>query len=123
MGSMTVEEILESYFLAWNGEDVETRRSHLMRCVTDDAVYRDPTAEVFGPDALADHIEKTRRAFGGFSIQRTSGFEQHHAHGRFAWQMRLEDGGVLVEGFDVVRLAADNRLESIIGFFGPFPEP
>lgn len=43
--------------------------------------------------------------------------------GRFAWRMRLEDGEVLVEGFDVVRLAADNRLESIIGFFGPFPEP
>ena len=120
--SVTVEETLDSYDRAWNEDDRETCRAHLMRCLTDEGVYCDPTVEVVGADALAAHIGETRRAFGGFRIKRTSGFEQHHDYGRFAWRMTSNEGEVIVDGFDVVRLATDGRFQSIVGFFGPFPD-
>lgn len=99
---MTVEETLNKYDSAWNEDDEETCRVYLRACFTDDGVYCDPTVEVVGPDALAEHIGQIRRAFGGFLIKRTSGFEQHHDYGRFAWRMWSDEGEVIVEGFDVV---------------------
>ena len=120
---MNIEETLDTYDRAWNEDDRQTCRAHLTRCFSDRGVYCDPMVEVIGSDALAEHIEQTRRAFGGFRIKRTSGFEQHHDYGRFAWRMWSDEGEVIIEGFDVVRLAADGRFQSIVGFFGPFPEP
>jgi hypothetical protein len=119
---MTVSETLDKYGDAWNEDDEEARRAQLKESLTDDAVYCDPTAEVAGPHELAEHIEQTRSAFGQFRIERTSGFEEHHGYGRFAWRMMSDDGELIVEGFDVVRIAADGRFQSVIGFFGPFPE-
>lgn len=119
---MTIEETLDLYDQAWNEDDEEARRGHLKRCLTDDGVYCDPTVEVVGADALAEHIGGTRRAFGGFHIKRTSSFEQHHGYGRFAWRMTSNEGELLIDGFDVVRLTTDGRFQSVVGFFGPFQE-
>lgn len=119
---MTVEDTLDRYDQAWNEDDEETCRAHLRASLTDDGVYCDPTVEVVGPDALAAHIGETRRAFSGFRIKRTSGFEQHHGYGRFEWRMTSNEDELIVDGFDVVRLATDGRLQSIVGFFGPFPQ-
>ena len=119
---MTIEETLESYDQAWHEDDEDACRALLTRCLTDDGVYCDPTVHIVGPDAFAEHIVQSRRAFGGFRIERTSGCEQHHGYGRFAWRMTSKDGELIVEGFDVVQLAADGRFTSIVGFFGPFPE-
>lgn len=119
---MTLQETLDHYDQAWNEDDEETCRAHLKWSLTDGGLYCDPTVEVVGVGPLAAHIAETRRAFGGFHIKRTSGFEQHHEYGRFAWRMTSNEGELIVEGFDVVRLAADGRFQSIVGFFGPFPE-
>lgn len=115
-------DALVSYGDAWNEDDAEARLAHLKACLTDDAVYCDPTVDLKGPEALADHIGQTRTAFGSYRIDRTSGFEEHHGYGRFAWRMTSDEGQPIVDGIDVVRVAADGRLSSIIGFFGPFPE-
>ena len=104
---MSVDETLASYDLAWNEDDQEARRAHLARCFTEEGVYCDPMVEAVGHDALAEYIGQTRRGFGGFRIKRTSGFERHHDYGRFSWQMWSANGESLLEGFDVVRLAAD----------------
>lgn len=120
--TVTVNEVLNAYGDAWNEADGDARRAQLRQSLTDDVVYCDPTIDVVGPDALAEHIGQTRRDFGGFRIQRTSGFEEHHGYGRFAWQMTSDAGELIVEGFDVVRVAPDGRFQSIVGFFGPFPE-
>ena len=120
---MTIGETLDRYGDAWNEDDEEARRAYLRQSLTDDAVYCDPTVEVTGPNALADHIGQSRGAFGRFRIERTSGYEEHHGYGRFAWRMTSDAGELIVEGFDVVRIAPDGRFKSVVGFFGPFPEP
>ncbi|HEY7876175.1 MAG TPA: nuclear transport factor 2 family protein [Actinomycetota bacterium] len=121
MRPRAIDEILDSYDRAWNEEDPERCLEHLRACLTDEGVYCDPTVEIVGSNALAEHIGRTRSAFGGFRIERTSGFEEHHGYERFTWRMTSKDDEPIVEGFDVVRLAADGRFVSILGFFDPFP--
>ena len=119
---MTDPEVLVRYGQAWNEDDAGARLAHLKASLIDDGVYCDPTVELTGPDALAEHIGQAREAFAGFRIDRTTGFEQHHAYGRFAWKMVSDAGELIVEGFDVVEIAPDGRFRSIVGFFGPFPD-
>lgn len=119
---MTVIESIDKYGDAWNENDAETRRALLREVLAEHAVYCDPTVEVTGADGLAKHIGQTRQAFGDYRIDRTSGWEEHHGYGRFAWRMSSTDDEVIVEGFDVVRVDRAGRLQTIIGFFGPFPE-
>lgn len=119
---MSASDTLDKYGDAWNEDDEDARRALLRDSLTEDAVYCDPTAEVSGPDALAEHIGQTRAAFGRFRIDRTSDWEEHHGYGRFTWRMVSEEGEPIVDGFDVVRVADDGRFLSIVGFFGPFPE-
>ena len=119
---MTLSEVLDAYGAAWNEDDEEERKAHLAKSLADDAVYCDPTVEVTGPVALAEHIGQSRNAFGRFRIDRTSGADEHHGYLRFSWRMQSDEDELIVEGFDVVRIADDGRFQTIVGFFGPFPE-
>ncbi len=118
---MALREILDAYDAAWNEDDAQARRTWLRESLADDGVYCDPMVEVTGRDALAEYIEQSRSAYGRFRME-TSGHDGHHGYVRFAWRMESEKGDLIVDGFDVVRTAADGRLQSIVGFFGPFPE-
>lgn len=116
-----MQEVLDTYGAAWNEDDEEARHALLARSLSDDATYCDPTAEVASRAALSDHIGRVRSEFGRFRIQTTSGYEEHHGYVRFTWRMEAENGDLLVEGFDVVRLDSDGRVQNIVGFFGDFP--
>lgn len=119
---MIGSEILDMYGDAWNEDDQEAREALLRKSLADDAVYCDPTAEVSGSAALAEHIGRSRSALGRFRIERTSAYEEHHGYGRFSWRMESDEDELIAEGFDVVQIAADGRLQTVIGFFGPFPK-
>ena len=118
---MTITEVLDAYGAAWNEDDAEVREARLRESFADDGTYCDPTVEVVGSRAFGEHIGRTRESFGPFRIERTSGYDEHHGYGRFSWRMESSAGELIVDGFDVVQLAADGRLRTIIGFFGPFP--
>jgi len=48
----------------------------------------------------------------------TTGVDEHDRCLRFGWAMSGPDGAVLMEGTDFGTLAADGRLQRIVGFFG-----
>ena len=118
---MDAAESLDLYCAAWNEPDADKRRALLEKAWSDDGTYCDPTADVAGRQALVDHIGSVFEMFGHYRMQRTSGYDQHHDYVRFTWDMQTESGEPLVDGFDVARLAQDGRIDSILGFFGPFP--
>ena len=119
---MTVEDIIDRYCEAWNERDAERRAALLENAWSDDGVYCDPTAHVIGRAALVEHIGGVFDTFGSYRMWRSSGLDEHHGHVRFAWTMQTEGEDVIADGIDVVRLAPDGRIGSIIGFFGPVPE-
>lgn len=111
--------MVEAYGNAWNEPDEAQRRALLEKSWADDAVYCDPTAKVEGRDALLAHIAGFQQQFAGARIETRSGVDEHGDNFRFAWAMVGDDGGVMMEGVDFGRTAADGRIASITGFFGP----
>jgi len=120
----SVKSVVDAYTAAWNEPNADARRALLEKAWADDGRYCDPTADVTGRDALVEHISgfQSNPSMKGFSIVVTSGIDAHHNGLRFTWAMNDASGKAVMEGIDFGVLADDGRLQSITGFFGPFPE-
>ena len=116
---MTQEETVDRYCRAWNEPDPERRRAILTEAWGADARYTDPTVDLRGVDALADHIGGVHATYPGARIERLSAVDRHHDVLRFAWRMVLADGRALPDGIDFGELGPDGKLARIVGFFGP----
>ncbi len=123
----SIDEALLAYAGAWNTPDEDARRELLDTGMADDCSYTDPAYEVRGREELVEHIGRSLRgeAYDGLGagarIPFSSGVDQHHGMFRFTWVLIDPEEQVLLEGMDFVELAADGRIRSITGFFGPFP--
>ena len=116
------EEILRHYEAAWQHLDATAIRDELEGCWAPGGTYTDPvTDEAVGADALVRVIQQFHDVFPGVRIAPTSQMDRHHDRGRFSWEMRQDDGTVLLEGIDFVDFADDGRFARISGFFGPLP--
>jgi len=119
--SMTTDatSVVDAYGAAWLEEDSAARLALLEKAWSDGGVYQDPTADVSGRQALADHIGGFHQNLPGARIEITSAVDAHHGKLRFTWRMLGADGATMVEGVDFGELTEDGRLASIVGFFGP----
>jgi len=121
----SLEEVVLAYIEAWSTPDEAVRRELLDMSVADDASYTDPVYAVRGKEEIASLIGRSLSgeaydgAGAGARIPISSGVDQHHEMLRFSWVLidPLERR-LLLEGMDFVELAADGRLQRIVGFFG-----
>ena len=119
---MDVNEAVSTYGDAWNEPDEQKRRELLEKSWADDAIYQDPMGRAEGREALVAHIAGFQQMMAGNTIESTSAVDTYGNVFRFSWLMRDAQGAVAMEGIDFGTLAPDGRLQSITGFFGPFPE-
>ena len=119
---MELNEVVAAYGASWNETDESKRRKLLEQSWADDAVYQDPLGRAEGREALVAHIGGFHQMMAGHTITNTSGVDAHGNVFRFAWEMRDDKGAIAMEGMDFGEVAPDGRLESITGFFGPFPD-
>lgn len=112
---------VREYVAAWNEPDEAARRRLLERCWTDGATYTDPSVHIADLDALVAHARLFAQRWPGAAIVLTGGIDVHNGMVRFAWQVRGPDGRALRAGVDFGELAADGRLQRIVGFFDPAP--
>lgn len=120
-GSDILESLVSGYCAAW-GEPSETRRQEILEKVwADDATYTDPTVDLAGRHALAEHISRVQQKFPGSRIVRLGPADAHHGLARFAWRSVLPDGRIVKQGIDICEIAADGRLQRIVGFFDLVP--
>ena len=117
----SVQEVVQQYGAAWNEGDDEARRKLLDASWADDGAYCDPMANLTGRDALSEHIAGFRSMMAGASLSLTSDIDHHDGFVRFTWKVVGADGNDLMEGIDFGHLAADGRIQRIVGFFGPPP--
>ncbi|MCM2580203.1 nuclear transport factor 2 family protein [Streptomyces meridianus] len=110
------------YFEAWNSTDPAARTKAVAAAWTEDGGYTDPLAEATGHDALAAVIAGVRELFPGFAFRQTGTVDGHHDTARFSWELVADaDGSAPVAGSDVIVLADDGRIRSVIGFLDRVP--
>lgn len=110
------------YFEAWNSVDPDARTKAVADAWTEDGGYTDPLAEVTGHDALAALIAGVQGQFPGFTFRQTGTVDGHHDTARFSWELVADtDGSAPVAGSDVIVLADDDRIRSVIGFLDRVP--
>lgn len=122
------ETAVNRYFDAWNADEAGSRGSAVAAAWTADGSYTDPLADARGHDELAGMIAAVREQFPGFSFVLTGTVEGHHDTARFSWELRAdevpagEDAAAPVAGSDVITLAGDGRIRSVLGFLDRVPE-
>ena len=116
-----IDEIVSAYGAAWTDVDDAERQRLLEIAWSEDGVYQDPTADVSGRQALAQHISGFRKRLPGSAIVITSGVDHHHGKFHFLWKMVGPDGNTVLEGRDFGELDLNGRIRCIAGFFGPPP--
>lgn len=114
-------EIVEAYGASWNEPDEAKRRELLERSWADDGVFQDPRDRAEGRDGLLQLIAGFQQQLAGAQIVMTSGVDEHHGLIRFTWRIDDAQGKPLLEGIDFGELAADGRIQHIVGFWGPPP--
>jgi HEAT repeat protein len=117
----TLTATVDTYLSMWNERDAARRAAIIRDAWTDDARYVDPMLEASGHAELNAIVEAVQAQFPGQQFCRTTGVDAHHHHVRFGWQLEATDGAVTVAGIDVATVAADGRIQSIVGFFGDLP--
>ena len=117
---VSVHDVVAWYGAAWNADEDE-RRELLDKSWADAGVYCDPTARVEGREALIQHIGAFQAAAPGRRIELSSGVDEHDRRFRFSWVSSGPGDAPVLEGIDFGELAADGRIASITGFFGPLP--
>jgi hypothetical protein len=114
-------DIAHRYVAAWNETDPTARRDRVADLWTDDASYVDPLAEVQGHDGLHALIGGVHQQFPSFTFRLVGDVDGHHDQARFRWELGPGEGPAPVAGFDVVTLADDRRIASVLGFLDRVP--
>ncbi|MDX3228762.1 nuclear transport factor 2 family protein [Streptomyces sp. ME19-01-6] len=116
------ETAVARYFEAWNATDAEARAKAVAAAWSEDGSYTDPLADVSGHDQLAAVIAGSQEQFPGFVFQHTGTVDGHHDTARFTWELvGAADGSAPVAGTDVIMLAEDGRIRTVLGFLDRVP--
>lgn len=116
-------ELIDHYIAMWNEPDGDARRDLIKRAWTENASYLDPVITGDGQQGIDAMVQGVQKRFPGHQFRRTSEVDCHHDRLRFAWELAAEDGTTIVKGTDFGVLAADGRLQTVIGFFDQVPAP
>jgi len=113
--------LVDTYFDMWRVTDEAERAELVARVFVPDGRHVDPVADAIGHEELAAMIGGVHAMYPGFTIERTSGIDQHGDQLRFAWRLDAADGTTVIEGLDVGELAEDGRFRRIAAFWGELP--
>lgn len=117
-----IDTIVDSYLYAYGESDGVRRRELIVGAFIENATMADPPVAASGYDGIDAMFAAVQAQFPGNAFRRTSVIDQHHDAARYEWELVAPDGTIGVAGTDFVRLAADGRLASVVGFFGPLGE-
>lgn len=122
------ETAVARYLEAWNAREPEARTKAVAAAWAEGGTYTDPPpeegppADVVGHAGIAAVIAGAHEQFPGFAFRLTGAVEGHHDTARFSWELVNEtDGSAPVAGSDVITLAGDGRIRSVLGFLDRLP--
>ena len=114
-------ESFDHMMAAWNERDPSKVRAHLEKALAPDVEFIDPSIVTRGIDEFEANVHEVHQRIPGAEYRRSSGVDRHHDLVRYSWEIR-RDGELLLPGFDVAEVDAEDRVRRVLGFFGPLPE-
>ena len=114
-----MDAVIEAYDHAWNAAGADERRRFLEAAVTDDCEMVEPRGRFAGREAIFERISGFSDRFPGARVDITTEVDEHNGLARYGWRIIEREGGLLLDGIDVVERAADGRLRRVVMFFGP----
>ncbi|UYN98034.1 MAG: nuclear transport factor 2 family protein [Enhydrobacter sp.] len=121
-----VEGTIAAYIESWNETHPGRRQAAVARAWAAAGRYRDPVMASDGAAGIDAMLAGVLARFPGFVLKRTSKVDSHSgpngAYVRFAWSLGPASGPAVVEGVDFGTLAADGRLEQVVGFIDRMPQ-
>ncbi|HEX8770321.1 MAG TPA: nuclear transport factor 2 family protein [Acidimicrobiales bacterium] len=115
--------MIEKYDQSWNAPDVDERRRLLEAVLTDDCELVEPRGRFEGREAIVERISSFADRFPGARVDITTRVDEHNGFARYGWRIRDGDGGLLLDGTDVVERAPDGRIRKVVMFFGGLESP
>ena len=129
--TMDVNQAVVNYIAIWNERDAKRRRTLIAQTWSEDASYVGPSREGVGHDAIDTMIATAQQqsvlplALGqspAWRMSLASGIDTHHDYVRFSWTVGgTADAPLYSKGTVFAILAADGRLNSVIGFTDAAP--
>ncbi|MBD0741594.1 nuclear transport factor 2 family protein [Streptomyces sp. CBMA152] len=123
MSENRYETAVARYFEAWNATgSAEELAKAVGAAWSEDGGYTDPLADVTGHEGIAALIAGAHQQFPGFEFRLDGPVDGHHDVARFRWELvAVADGSAPVAGSDVITLAADGRIRTVVGFLDRVP--
>jgi hypothetical protein len=113
-------ETFDHMLAAWNEHDLDKVRGHLELALAPKIVFVDPSIVTEGLDEFEANVREFRTRLPDAVCSRASGVDSHHDLYRYEWEIH-RSGELVLPGFDVVRIDAEQRVLRVEGFFGPLP--
>jgi hypothetical protein len=115
---VAMPDALVTYWTAWNEQEPERIRDHLVNAVAPDVEWNDPRDSFVGIAELEAAIRRLRTSKPDYSFVIASEIDHHHDRLRYRWDM-VRNGRTLMEGLDVVTVQPSTGLIARVdGFFG-----
>jgi hypothetical protein len=112
-----VNQIVVLYISTWNERNAERRRELVAKTWVEDGSYIDARRNGVGHDAIDAMIAKAQDQFPGYRLRLVSTIESHNGNVRFSWAAGgTDEAPVYIGGTDIVALAADGRMKTVVGF-------
>jgi hypothetical protein len=117
-------ELVVRYLAVWNERDARKRRDLIARTWSDGGSYVDAHRRGEGHDGIDAMIKTAQDRFPGYQLRLVSGIEAHNGFVRFSWAAGgVPEAPLYLAGTDVFVVAADGRLQQVIGFVDAAPAP
>jgi len=110
-------ELTDQWFAAWAEADAAARDSLLALCATDDVRMLDKYACLQGRDDLSQHIGMCHQFMPGVVMRRAGDPRQCQGTAVVEWTASDAQGNPRGRGTNVVSLAPDGRIASVVGFW------
>lgn len=106
---------IAEWFAAWAEADATARTRLLEAATTDDVTFRDRFACVAGRGELVGHIDAVHRHMAGIALEADGEPRQCQATALVEWVAKAPGGAVVSRGTNVVEMAPDGRIQSVVG--------
>lgn len=119
---MSFQQLAQRYVEVWNESDPQARATGVRALFADDVRYVDPFLVADGHAAVDAAIAAVQARFPGWRFRLTGPVDGYHDQARFAWGLGPDGTDAPIAGFDVAVVAADGRLQTVLGFLDRVPQ-